>query len=104
MTVERDHLSKAESVTVAAIEGRVPLLVQARDIVASFQRMVRTKSVAELDVWLERAKSSLVASFTNGIVKDKAAVSAAINAVSCPGRGGRRPWNGPPERTTKEWR
>ena len=78
MTVERDQLSKAESVTVAAIEGRVPLLVQARDIVASFQRMVRTKSVAELDVWLERAKSSLVASFANGIVKDKAAVSAAI--------------------------
>lgn len=78
MTVERDRLSKAESVTVAAIEGRVPLLVQARDIVASFQRMVRTKSVAELDAWLERVKSSLVASFANGIVKDKAAVSAPI--------------------------
>ena len=32
MTNGRDRLSKSETVTVAAIEDRVPLLVQAREI------------------------------------------------------------------------
>ena len=40
--------------------------------------MIRTRSPAHLDPWLECAKSSLVASFANGVVKDKAAVSAAV--------------------------
>ena len=80
MTIGRDGLSKAESVTVAAIESGVPLLVEAPEIIASFQAMVRKKSLAELEPWLERARSSLVASFANGVVKDKAAVSAAITS------------------------
>lgn len=80
MTISRDALSKAESVTVAAIESGVPLLVAARELVASFQAMVRKKSLADFDPWLERARSSLVASFANGVVKDKAAVSAAITS------------------------
>jgi transposase len=80
MTIGRDGLSKAESVTVAAIESGVPLLVEARELIASFQAMVRKKSLAELEPWLERARSSLVASFANGVVKDKAAVSAAITS------------------------
>src|SRR6266702_6600999 len=80
MTIGRDGLSKAETVTVAAIEGGVPLLVEAREIIASFQAMVRKKSLAEFEPWLERARSSLVASFANGVVKDKAAVSAAITS------------------------
>ena len=80
MTIGRDALSKAESVTVAAIESGVPLLVEAREVIAGFQAMVRKKSLAELEPWLERARSSLVASFANGVVKDKAAVSAAITS------------------------
>ncbi len=78
MTVGRDMLSKSETVTVAAIEDRVPLLVQAREIIAAFHAMIRKKSEADLDDWLERARASLVASFANGVTKDKAAVSAAI--------------------------
>ena len=78
MTNGRDALSKAETVTVATIEGGVPLLVEAREIIAAFQAMVRKKSLADLDPWLERARSSLVASFANGVIKDQAAVSAAI--------------------------
>ena len=78
MTNGRDVLSKAETVTVAAIEDGVPLLIEAREIIAAFQAMVRKKSLAELDPWLERARSSLVASFANGVIKDQAAVSAAI--------------------------
>src|SRR5271170_4145922 len=40
-------LSKAETVTVAAVEDGVPLLVEAREIIAAFQAMVRKKSLAD---------------------------------------------------------
>jgi transposase len=81
LTVGRDRLSKAETVVVAAIEGGVTMLVEARGIVADFQAMVRAKSLADFDPWLERARSSLVASFANGVAKDKAAVCAAISSA-----------------------
>jgi RAB protein geranylgeranyltransferase component A len=42
--------------------------------------MIRKKSLADLEPWLERARSSLVASFANGVIKDQAAVSAAITS------------------------
>src|ERR1019366_9314023 len=63
MTIGRDRLSKAETVTVAAIESGVELLVEAREIVTDFQAMIRRKALAELDPWIERAKTSLVAGF-----------------------------------------
>ncbi|MGY3354932.1 transposase [Bradyrhizobium sp. GM0.4] len=40
--------------------------------------MIRKKAPIELEPWLERARASLVMSFANGVIKDKAAVSAAI--------------------------
>lgn len=80
MTFGRDRLTKAEAVTVAAIEGGAPLLVEAREIIAAFQAMVRKKSLADLEPWIERARASLVASFANGVIKDEAAVRAAITS------------------------
>jgi len=80
MTIGRDRVSKSESVTIAAIEAAVSLLVEAREIIAAFQAMIRKKIVAELEPWLERARSSLIASFANGVVKDQAAVVAAITS------------------------
>ena len=81
LTVGRDRLSRAEAVMVAAIEGGVPLLVEARDVAAAFQAMVRKRSLAMLDPWLERAQSSLLASFANGVLKDKA---TARTTLRCP--------------------
>ena len=78
MTTARGNLSKADTVTIAAIEARVPTLVEARMLVESFQTMVRKKLVADLDPWLATASLSLIASFANGIIRDKAAVRAAI--------------------------
>lgn len=78
MTSGRDSLTKAETVTVAAIENGVPALVEAREIVADFHAMVRTKRVEPLSLWLDRASTSLVASFGNGVRRDEAAVRAAI--------------------------
>jgi transposase len=42
--------------------------------------MVRKRCLDALDPWLERARSSLVASFATGVLKDKAAVAAAITS------------------------
>lgn len=78
MTTARDHLSKADTVTIAAIEARVPTLVDARTLIERFQGMVRQKIIADLEPWIVTAGASLVASFASGILKDKAAVSAAI--------------------------
>jgi transposase len=78
LTVGRERLSKAETLTVAAIERGVTVLVEAREIIAEFQGIVRRKALAELDAWIDRARQSLVATFANGISKDKAAVEAAI--------------------------
>jgi transposase len=92
LTTGRDHLSTSETVMVAAVETGAPLLVEAREIVVSFQAMVRKRLSDALDPWLERAKSSLVVSFANGVLKDRAAVSAAITS----------PWsNGQTEGQTK---
>src|SRR5262249_11191735 len=74
LTIGRGHLM------VAAVEVGVPLLVEAREIVATFQAMVRKRLEDALDPWLARAKSSLVASFSNGVLKDRAAVAAAITS------------------------
>jgi transposase len=78
MTNGRDALSKSDTVTIAAIEQGVPLLVEAREVINAFHTMIRKKAHADLDPWLERACTSLVASFANGVTKDKAAINAAI--------------------------
>ena len=78
MTTGRDTLSKSETVTIAAIEHDVPQLVEAREVITAFHTMIRKKAHADLDPWLERACASLVASFANGVTKDKAAINAAI--------------------------
>lgn len=66
--------------TVAAIESGVALLAEARDAIAAFQDMIRRKATTELDAWLDRAKGGLVAAFANGMTKDKAVVTAAIES------------------------
>jgi transposase len=78
MTTKRDHLTKAESVTVAAIENSVPMLAAARALVDRFQAMIRQKATDELEPWIAQSKRSLIASFATGIGNDKAAVHAAI--------------------------
>lgn len=77
LMVGRDRLSKAEAITVAAIE-RVEVLVEARDMIAAFQEIIRRKAGDRLDGWLDRALHTLVAAFAKGLMKDKAAVAAAI--------------------------
>ena len=78
MTMARDHLTKADSVIVAAIEAGAPMLTEARRLVERFQTMIRKKANKDLDPWISDANPSLIASFARGVAKDKAAVLAAI--------------------------
>lgn len=77
MTIARNGLSRAETVTVAAVEVGVPSLVDALHH-RGFYVMIRRKAGSDLDPWIARARASLVASFANGVAKDIAAVRAAI--------------------------
>lgn len=48
MATRRDNLTKAEIVAIAAIETGVPVLVEAREIIADFHAMIRTRRVEPL--------------------------------------------------------
>ena len=72
-----DHLTKADSVTLAAMAG-ASRLTEARRLVEHFQTMIRKKANKDLDPWISDASPSLIASCARGIAKDKAAVLAAI--------------------------
>jgi hypothetical protein len=61
MTIGRERLSKAKTIAIAAIESGVELLLEAHEIVADFQAMIRRKALEELDSRIERAKTSRVA-------------------------------------------
>jgi transposase len=87
MTTARDHLTKADSVLVAAVESGVPDLVEAGTLMDRFHTMIRTRR-NDLERWIEDASASLVASFASGVRTDKVAIAAAIE----------EPWsNGPVE-------
>ena len=81
MTTKRDHLIKAETVTVAAIEQGVPMLADARVLVDRFHAMIRKKAEIEFEPWIDESKRSLIASFATGIDNDKVAVHAAITQL-----------------------
>lgn len=78
MTMARDHLSKADTVMIATIERGVPMLVEARALIDGCHSMIRKKSADDLKPWIACASKSLIASFANGIIRDGAAVRAAI--------------------------
>jgi transposase len=78
MTVGRDHMSRSDTITIAAIEAGVPTLVNARALVDRFHAMIRKRTEADLGPWIAAASESLISSFASGITKDIAAVHAAL--------------------------
>ena len=78
MTMRRDHLSKADAITVAVVETGVPTLAIARDLLERFHAMIRRHDVDALTPWLADTEGSLIASFAKGIKADFAAVKAAL--------------------------
>jgi transposase len=75
MTSAREHMSRADTVTIAAIEAGVPTRVAARTLIDRFHTMIRKRIEGDLAPWIFRASQSLIAS---GITKDLAAVHAAL--------------------------
>ena len=78
MTTARDHLSKADTLTIAAIEAGVPMLVEARKLIDRFHAMIRKRIASDLEPWLTAASESIVASFATGVSNDRASVHAAM--------------------------
>jgi hypothetical protein len=58
MTIMRDDLTKADCVTIAAIEATVPALAEAGAFVERFNTMIRRKIATDLDAWIMDAKAS----------------------------------------------
>lgn len=56
MTTKRNHLTKGETVTVAAVEKAVPILANARVLIDRFQTMIRNKSATELEPWIVESR------------------------------------------------
>lgn len=54
------------------------MLVEARSLIDRFQATIRTRSESDLNAWATEASTSLVASFANGIMRDRSAVHAAV--------------------------
>lgn len=69
-------MTKAETLTLAAVEDGLPELVEACEAIRAVQTMVREMVPDRLEGWLTRASASLVASFTRGIDQDQSAARA----------------------------
>ncbi len=78
LTMRREQLSKADAITIAAVETGVPALAAARNLVERFHQILRTRDAEALTSWLVDTGGSLLASFAKGITRDLAAVRAAI--------------------------
>jgi transposase len=79
MTTRREHLSKADAVTVAAIETAVPALATARELLDRFHRMFRTRDMQALEPWVAQTEGTLFSAFGKGIRADLVAVKAALS-------------------------
>jgi transposase len=78
MTTHRERLTKAEAVTVAAIETNVPALATGRTMLDRFHRILRTRDTAALTPWIAEGETGQLASFCKGLKADMAAVTAAL--------------------------
>lgn len=56
----------------------VPALGQGRSPRSGFQTVDRERKPPDLDDWIDKADRSLLASFANGLLRDSAAVAAAL--------------------------
>jgi transposase len=66
MTTARDQLSKADTITIAAVEAGVPALIEARNLIDRFRTMIRRKAKPELGPWIADARDSLFAPLPTG--------------------------------------
>jgi DNA-binding CsgD family transcriptional regulator len=75
-------------------------LAEARNLVERFHTMIQQKITLDPDSWIAEAEASLIISFAKGIMKDRAAVSAAI-AEPWSNRGEALEWAGEGKKPTE---
>ena len=56
----------------------VPALVVARDLTDRFHQLIQRRKGADLEPWIADAAPSMMAPFASGIMRDQAAVQAAL--------------------------
>jgi transposase len=78
MTVERNCPSKEGARTMAIVAEAVPDLIVARDLTDRFHQLIQRRKGADLEPWIAETASSMMAPFASGIVRDQAAVQAAL--------------------------
>jgi hypothetical protein len=61
MATARDHMSKSDTVIIAAVEAGMPMLVDARGLINRFHTMIRKKAASDLESWITDANTSLIA-------------------------------------------
>jgi transposase len=78
MTTERSRPSKEGARTMAIVAEAVPALVVAGDLTDRFHQLIQRRKGADLEPWIADAAHSMMAPFASGIVRDQAAVQAAL--------------------------
>jgi len=78
MTMERSRPSKEGARTMAIIAEAALGLVVARDLTDRFHQLIQRRKGADLEPWIADAAPSMMVSFASGIVRDQAAVQAAL--------------------------
>lgn len=78
--------ARPKTALVAAIEGGFPAVINARKIIAYSSSIIRRRTLEEWTRWLEPVSQSIMASFANGIINDRAAVQEASTSPSANGQ------------------
>lgn len=84
-----DDLNDDERVYREALCQESPMIATAQRLISDFSRIVRTRAVEELDVWLaDTARSRIpeLVSFVRGVQRDYAAVAAALTSSHSQGQ------------------
>src|SRR5688572_21719173 len=66
MTAARDHLSKVDTIVIAAIEAGASMLVKARDLIDRFHAMIRKKTTPDLEPWIAAVRAAIAEPWSNG--------------------------------------
>ena len=79
LTSELAKLSKEDRRFVTALRVRSTTIATAADLIGRFTSMVKDKTPAVLDSWLQEAEASALATFAAGLRRDEDAVRAALS-------------------------
>jgi transposase len=80
-TARRRRAEKADADSLRRVPSARTIarpLIEARAVINAFHAMIRKRAGEQLTPWIERAQSSLVTSFANGVANDKGVIGAAI--------------------------